>query len=114
VAMNAVVHCGGGEARLGASPPPDGQRDRALQVWIEDQGSGMALGTLHRATLEKGYTTAGTMGYGWFLTLQTVDRVWHLTGPSGTTVLLEMDRERRAACVLFSAATRPGSATRNA
>jgi len=94
--MNAVMHGGGGEARLAAST--DG---RVLQVWIEDQGSGMALGTLHRATLEKGYTTAGTMGYGWFLTLQTVDRIWLLTGPSGTTVVLEMGRERRAEPVPF-------------
>jgi len=88
VAMNAVLHGGGGEARLGVSA--DG---RVLQVWIEDQGSGMALGTLHRATLEKGYTTAGTMGYGWFMTLQTVDRVWLLTGPSGTTVVLEQETD---------------------
>ncbi len=56
IAMNAVVHGSGGEARLCSLP---GQR---LQMWIEDQGSGMARGTLHRATLEKGYTTADTMG----------------------------------------------------
>jgi PAS domain S-box-containing protein len=85
VAMNAVVHAGGGTARVYASP------GRTLQIWVEDQGSGMALGTLHRATLEKGYTTAGTMGYGWFLTLRTVDRVWLRTGPSGTTIVLEQD-----------------------
>jgi PAS domain S-box-containing protein len=84
VAMNAVVHGGGGEARIFASP-----NHQTIQIWIEDQGTGMALGTLHRATLEKGYTTAGTMGYGWFLTLRSVDRVWLLTGPSGTTAVLE-------------------------
>jgi PAS domain S-box len=85
IAMNAVVHAGGGEGRLCARP------GRTLQVRVEDTGGGMTLGTLHRATLEKGYTTAGTMGYGWFVTLQTVDRVWLLTGPSGTTVVLEQD-----------------------
>jgi len=85
IAMNAVVHGGGGEAHLCASS------GKTLQIWIEDQGGGMAIGTLHRATLEKGYTTAGTMGYGWYLTLRTVDRVWLLTGPFGTTVVLEQD-----------------------
>jgi PAS domain S-box-containing protein len=99
MAMNAVAHGGGGEARLGTS-----LEGRVLQVWIEDQGGGMALGTLHRATLEKGYTTAGTMGYGWYLTLQTADRVWLLTGPCGTTVVLEMERERRPESVLLLAA----------
>lgn len=85
VAMNAIVHGGGGVARLCAEP------GKMLQLWVEDHGEGMALGTLHRATLEKGYTTAGTMGYGWFLTLRTVDRVWLLTGPFGTAVVLEQE-----------------------
>jgi hypothetical protein len=31
------------------------------------------------------------MGYGWFMTLRTADRVWLLTGPNGTTVVLEQD-----------------------
>jgi PAS domain S-box-containing protein len=85
VAMNAVVHAGGGTARIHVSA------GKTVQVWVEDQGTGMALGTLHRATLEKGYTTAGTMGYGWFLALRTIDRVWLHTGPSGTTIVLEQD-----------------------
>jgi hypothetical protein len=48
---------------------------------------------LHRATLERGFTTAGTMGHGFWLMLKTVDRVWLLTGAAGTTVVIEQDRE---------------------
>lgn len=85
VAMNAVVHAGGGTGRICSD------RD-IVQVWVEDQGGGIAVEHLPRATLEKGYTTAGTLGHGLKLTLQTINRLWLLTGPSGTTVALEMNR----------------------
>jgi PAS domain S-box-containing protein len=85
--MNAVVHAGGGEARLHAGP------DGVVQIWIEDRGKGIAEETLHRATLERGYTTAGTLGHGFWMMLQTCDRIWLLTGPTGTTVVLEQGRE---------------------
>lgn len=84
--MNAVVHGGGGVARVGA----DGQD--TVQVWVEDQGQGIEVKNLPRATLEKGYTTAGTLGHGMKMMLQAADRVWLLTGSSGTTVVLEQDR----------------------
>lgn len=85
VAMNAVVHAGGGTGRI--------YSDRnMIQVWVEDQGGGIAVEHLPRATLEKGYTTAGTLGHGLKMTLQTINRLWLLTGPTGTTVALEMDR----------------------
>jgi PAS domain S-box-containing protein len=84
-AMNAVVHGGGGEARVCAS-------NGAVQVWIVDRGAGIAMDRLHRATLERGYTTAGTMGHGFWMMLKTCDRVWLLTGASGTTMVLEQDR----------------------
>ncbi len=86
-AMNAVVHAGGGEARVCASP------GGTVQVWVRDQGAGIAVDSLHRATLERGFTTAGTLGHGFWLMLKTVDRVWLLTGPQGTTVVLEQQRE---------------------
>jgi hypothetical protein len=58
-------------------------------VWIEDQGKGIAFGHLPRATLQLGFTTAGTMGFCMKLMLKTVDRLFLLTGPAGTTVVLE-------------------------
>jgi len=54
-AMNAVVHAGGGQAIVRAS-------DDTMQVWITDTGAGIAVQSLHRATLERGYTTAGSLG----------------------------------------------------
>ncbi len=82
-AMNAVVHGGGGTAHLYA------RQGFAVQVWIEDKGPGIALDTLPRATLERGYTTAGTLGHGFWLMVKMADRVWLLTQATGTTVVLE-------------------------
>jgi hypothetical protein len=48
---------------------------------------------LHRATLERGFTTTGTLGHGFWMMLKAVDRIWLLTGASGTTVVLEQDRD---------------------
>ena len=84
-AMNAVVHAGGGAGRVCAD------RD-TLQVWVQDTGTGIDVAHLPRATLEKGYTTAGSLGHGMKMMLQTTDRVFLLTGVTGTTVVLEQDR----------------------
>jgi anti-sigma regulatory factor (Ser/Thr protein kinase) len=89
-AMNALVHAGGGTVGVCGSPAA-GPRGGTVQVWIEDRGRGIALDSLHRATLEKGFTTAGSMGYGFYMMLQTCDRIYLLTGPQGTTVVLEQD-----------------------
>ena len=87
-AMNAVVHGGGGMARVHAKRHEKGS---TMQVWIEDSGEGIALDRLHRATLERGFTTAGSLGHGWPMLLKTGDRVFLLTGRTGTTVIIEQD-----------------------
>ncbi len=63
-----------------------------MQVWIEDKGEGITVDVLPNATLGKGYTTAGSLGQGMKLMLQTIDRLYLMTGASGTTVVLEQDR----------------------
>jgi len=85
-AMNAVVHAGGGTARVCVD-------EKALQIWIEDHGKGIAMEQLPHATLERGYTTAGSLGQGFKMMLQTVDRAYLLTGPSGTRIVLEKFKE---------------------
>ncbi len=85
--MNAVVHAGGGTGRVHSNPATG-----TVQVWIQDEGGGIAEESLHRATLERGYTTAGTMGHGFWMILKTCDRVWLLTGAHGTTIVLEQER----------------------
>jgi PAS domain S-box-containing protein len=86
--MNAVVHAGGGQGRVYADP----EKGR-IQVWIQDRGKGIALDNLHRATLERGFSSAGTMGQGFWVMLKTADRVYLLTGAGGTTLVLEQNRE---------------------
>jgi anti-sigma regulatory factor (Ser/Thr protein kinase) len=85
--MNAVKHGGGaGTGRIHSD-----STTRTMQVWISDRGSGIREDDLHRATLEKGWSGAGSFGHGFYLMLQTVDRAYLLTGPQGTTVVLEQE-----------------------
>ncbi|MGO8672995.1 MAG: response regulator [Capsulimonadaceae bacterium] len=87
-AMNAIVHGGGGRATICAD-------DGWVRVYIEDNGQGIDLTTLPRATLERGFTTKGSLGHGFFMMICFVDCVYLLTGPTGTTVVLEQNRVER-------------------
>jgi PAS domain S-box-containing protein len=84
--MNAVVHAGGGTAAVGVRPG-------TVQVWIEDSGAGISMDRIPQATLLRGFSSAGTLGHGFWMILKTCDRVWLRTGPTGTTIVLEQDRE---------------------
>jgi PAS domain S-box-containing protein len=86
--MNAVVHAGGGRGCVFADPATG-----RIQVWVRDAGRGIAEESLHRATLERGFTTAGTLGHGFWMILRTVDKVYLQTGDGGTIVVLEQGRE---------------------
>lgn len=86
-AMNAAVHAGGGEGRVYYT-----EVDGTVQVWVRDQGQGINVENLPRAALSKGYTTAGSLGHGMKMMLESVDRLWLLTSPEGTTVVMEQDR----------------------
>jgi CheY-like chemotaxis protein/anti-sigma regulatory factor (Ser/Thr protein kinase) len=87
-AMNAVVHAGGGEGRVHFDPSTG-----KVQVWVHDHGTGIHEAALHRATMERGFTTAGTLGHGFWMMHRLADRVHLLTGPSGTTIVLEQGKE---------------------
>lgn len=87
-AMNAVVHGNGGAAWIYT----DAERG-TVQIWVEDAGGGIAFEHLHRATLERGWTTAGSMGCGFWLMLKTADHVYLQTGPEGTMVVIEQHRQ---------------------
>lgn len=84
-AMNAVVHANGGTTTVYTF-------DSVIQVWVTDAGKGIAVEHLPKATLERGYSSVGTLGQGFWLILKTADRVWLWTSPSGTTVVIEQDR----------------------
>ena len=88
-ASNVIAHANGtGEVRLHADP------ERGLvQMWLTDRGPGIALERLHRAVLERGFTTAGSLGHGFWLMLRTADRIYLLTREGeGTTVVIEQER----------------------
>ena len=85
-AMNAVVHAGTGRGHVFT------HERGTVQVRVEDEGKGIAVEDLPNATLQRGYSTAGTMGHGFKMILKTVDRVHLLTGSAGTTVVMEQDR----------------------
>lgn len=84
--MNAIVHGGGGTALVSVSP------GGAVQVRVEDHGTGIAVENLPRAALERGFSTKATLGHGLKMMLETADRLFLLTGPTGTTLVLEQDR----------------------
>ena len=86
-AMNAAVHAGGGEGRVCAGG------EGTVQVWVRDHGQGIDVENLPRAALSKGYTTAGSLGHGMKMMLESMDRLWLLTSPEGTTVVMEQDRQ---------------------
>jgi len=96
--MNAVRHGGGGTGRICAG-------GGVIQVWTEDRGKGIDLKNLPRAVAERGYTTGGGFGHGFFLMISSVDRVYLLTGPEGTTVVLEQGVEPPAPAWLTAKGT---------
>ena len=84
--MNAIVHAGGGTGQV--SVDAQGR----VQVRVVDHGTGIAMENLPRAALERGFSTKATFGHGLKMILETVDRLFLLTGPTGTTLVLEQDK----------------------
>ena len=82
--MNAVVHAGKGTGQVFWD-----RVNQLVQVRVEDEGEGIAVENLPRATLKRGYSTKATLGHGMKMILQTAGCLWLLTGPTGTTVVLE-------------------------
>ena len=87
-AMNAIVHAGGGEGSVETDAAT-----RRLRVTITDFGKGISWDDLPRALVDRGYSTAGTLGHGFWIILQTVENVWLYTGPGGTTIVMEQRRQ---------------------
>jgi PAS domain S-box-containing protein len=88
-AMNAVIHGGGGTGRVFA----DAESGR-IQVRVIDHGAGIPVDNLPQATLARGFSTASTLGHGLKMIVDLIDRVYLLTGTSGTTVVLGKERNQ--------------------
>lgn len=85
-AMNAATHGGGGVGWIGAD-----QERGAVQIWVTDRGQGISEERLP-LVLEPGNSSAGTLGHGFWLMLRTCDLIYLLTGPGGTTLVLQQNR----------------------
>lgn len=86
--MNAILHGGGGSGQVMVG------EGGTVQVRVEDHGGGIAIENLPRATLSRGFSTKATLGHGLKMMLETADRLYLLTGPTGTTIILEQDWEK--------------------
>ena len=84
--MNAIVHAGGGTAQVSVD------EHGTVQVRVVDHGTGITLENLPRAALARGFSTKATFGHGLKMILETVDLVFLLTGPTGTTLVLEQEK----------------------
>jgi anti-sigma regulatory factor (Ser/Thr protein kinase) len=85
--VNALRHAGGGIYQLYA-------HGDVLQVVVRDEGPGIDFRTLPRATLQRGFSTASSLGMGFTIMLQVCERVLLSTHPGRTTVVLEFTRSR--------------------
>ncbi|MCE5313496.1 MAG: PAS domain S-box protein [Armatimonadota bacterium] len=83
---NAFKHAGGGIASIHTLP-------KAIMVVVSDKGPGIEAMTIPKVALERGYTTAGTLGMGYKIIISVADRVHLTTGSAGTTVGIEMALE---------------------
>jgi len=81
-AMNTIVHAKWGIVSIY-------NNNQEIMVKIEDLGPGIELERIPKATLARGYTTAGTFGHGFKLMLKMIDKLWLLTRAAGTTIILE-------------------------
>jgi anti-sigma regulatory factor (Ser/Thr protein kinase) len=88
--VNALRHAGGGIYQLYA-------HGDVLQVAIRDEGPGIDFRTLPRATLQRGFSTASSLGMGFTIMLQVCERVLLSTRPGRTTVVLEFAARQPAA-----------------
>jgi anti-sigma regulatory factor (Ser/Thr protein kinase) len=80
--VNALRHAGGGSYQLFT-------RDDKLQVLVRDDGPGIDFRMLPRATLQRGFSTAASLGMGFTIMLQVCERVLLSTRPGRTSVVLE-------------------------
>ncbi|MCL5104729.1 MAG: PAS domain S-box protein [Armatimonadetes bacterium] len=86
---NAYKHANGGTASIHVVPG-------GLMLVVSDEGRGMEALTLPELALVKGYSTIGTLGMGYKIMISLADKVYLATGPTGTTVGIEMAADRNS------------------
>ncbi|KKM11321.1 hypothetical protein SY88_08705 [Clostridiales bacterium PH28_bin88] len=66
---------------------------KSLRMVITDEGPGMKLSSLPKATLMKHYSTGNSLGCGFTLMLYYADTLYLYSNPSGTTVIMDFSVE---------------------
>lgn len=84
---NAIKHAGSGSYQLR-------RVNGTAQICVRDGGPGIDFENLPRATLLPGYSTVGTLGFGFTIMLNESSRVLLATRPGNTFVVIEMMAER--------------------
>ncbi|MBC8141917.1 MAG: PAS domain-containing protein [Armatimonadetes bacterium] len=97
-AMNAVVHSGAGIGEIWHTPTG------TVQAWIFDNGTGIPVADLPRALLQTGFSSRGTLGQGFRIILQSVDRLFIWSSPTGTVIVLEQEKTAPLPQYLFDLA----------
>lgn len=82
-ATNALKHASGGTLDVY-------RFETRAQVWVSDKGGGIDFSLLPRSTLMKGWSSKTSLGYGYTILLELLDRVLLSTSRYGTTVVMEM------------------------
>lgn len=80
---NALKHAQGGTLEVY-------EFEGRAQVWVTDKGNGIDFSLLPRSTLMKGWSSKTSLGYGYTILLELLDRVLLSTSRLGTTVVMEM------------------------
>ncbi|MCE5314822.1 MAG: response regulator [Armatimonadota bacterium] len=95
-ATNAIKHADGGKACVWVN-------DEFVRVGIMDHGSGMDALLLPNATLKAGFSTKPSMGLGYSVILNSVDRVFLATDEHGTCVVMEQGIAGMQQCINLEA-----------
>jgi anti-sigma regulatory factor (Ser/Thr protein kinase) len=85
VISNMLKHAQGGAMQIIVSP-------RKIWFIAKDRGEGIKLRDIPKATLKKGFSTKKSLGMGFSIMLELLDRVYLKTDEHGTTVVLEQKR----------------------
>src|SRR5262249_19637370 len=94
-ATNALKHARGGARDVY-------RVDGRAQVWVTDHGNGIDFSLLPRSTLMKGWSSKTSLGYGYTILLELLDRVLLSTSRRGTTVVMEMSLQAQPAIDFLS------------
>ena len=81
---NAIKHAGSGMVSFF-------RLSNRVQVHVEDHGKGIDFSELPKSTLLRGYSSKVSLGMGYTIMLELMDKVYLLTSSQGTTVIIDME-----------------------